>query len=93
MPYQVAESAAAIVAFQHAIEKAGTLDPVKVRDAIASLDIMTFFGPIKFDGRGVNVTKPMAVEQLQPDGGKYTVFPQAVAERDGIYPMPPAPAP
>jgi len=93
VPYQVAESAAAIVAFQHAIEKAGTLDPVKVRDAIASLDIMTFFGPIKFDGRGVNVTKPMAVEQLQPDGGKYTVFPQAVAERDGIYPMPPAPAP
>ena len=93
VPYQVAESAAAIIAFQHAIEKAGTLDPVKVRDAIASLDIMTFFGPIKFDGRGVNVTKPMAVEQLQPDGGKYTVFPQAVAERDGIYPMPPAPAP
>jgi branched-chain amino acid transport system substrate-binding protein len=89
VPYQVAESAAAIVTFKHALEKAGTLDPVKVRDAIAALDIVTFYGPIKFDGRGVNATKPMAVEQLQPDGGKYTIFPAAVAERKGIYPMPP----
>jgi len=88
VPYQVAESAAAIIAFQRAIEKAGTLDPVKVRDAIAALDIMTFYGQIKFDGRGVNVYKPMAVEQLQPDGKKYTVFPPSVAEKDAMYPMP-----
>jgi hypothetical protein len=31
----------------------------------------------------------MAVEQLQPDGRKYTVYPTAVAERDLLYPMPP----
>ena len=37
---------------------------------------MTFYGRIKFDSRGVNIYKPMAVEQLQPDGHKYTVFPQ-----------------
>jgi branched-chain amino acid transport system substrate-binding protein len=88
IPYQVAESSAAIVTFKLALEKAGTTDPAKVRDAIAGLDVMTFYGQIKFDGRGVNIYKPMAVEQLQPDGKKYTVFPTAVAEKPGLYPIP-----
>jgi branched-chain amino acid transport system substrate-binding protein len=88
VPYQVAESTASLVAFQHAIEKANSLDPQKVRDALASLDIMTFYGQIKFDDRGVNIYKPMAVEQLQPDGKKYTVFPVDVAEKEVLYPMP-----
>jgi branched-chain amino acid transport system substrate-binding protein len=89
IPYQVAESTAAVIAFWRAIEKANSLDPTKVRNAIAALDIMTFYGPVKFDARGINVTKPMAVEQLQPDGHKYTVFPASVAEKDALYPMPP----
>ncbi len=89
IPYQVAESSAAVLAFWRAIEKANSLDPTKVRDAIAGLDIMTFYGPVKFDPRGINITKPMAVEQLQPDGHKYTVFPPSVAEKDAIYPMVP----
>ena len=89
IPYQVAESAVAVVAYQKAIEKAGTIDPTKVRDALAALDMMTFYGKIKFDSRGVNVYKPMAVEQYQPDGNKYTVWPQEVAEKGCLYPMPP----
>ncbi len=87
IPYQVAESTAALVAFQHAFQRAGSLDPQKVRDAIAGLDIMTFYGQIKFDERGVNIYKPMAVEQLQTDGKKYTVFPVDVAEQKIVYPM------
>ncbi len=89
IPYQVAESTAAVIAFWRAIEKANSLDPTKVRDAIAALDIMTFYGQVKFDSRGINVYKPMAVEQLQPDGKKYTVYPASVAEKDAIYPMVP----
>src|SRR5229473_993597 len=89
IPYQVAESAAAVIVYQKAIEKAGGLDPKKVRDAIAALDVMTFYGQIKFDSRGVNIYKPMAAEQLQPDGKKYTVGPPEVAEKEAIYPMPP----
>ena len=89
IPYQVAESSAAALAFWRAIEKANSLDPVKVRDAIATLDMMTFYGQVKFDSRGINIYKPMAVEQLQPDGHKYTVFPPSVAERDALYPMVP----
>jgi branched-chain amino acid transport system substrate-binding protein len=88
IPYQVAESSAAIIVYKLAIEKSGGIDPKKVRDAIAALDVMTFYGQIKFDARGVNIYKPMAVEQLQPDGKKYTVFPANVAEKKGLYPMP-----
>jgi branched-chain amino acid transport system substrate-binding protein len=88
IPYQVAESSAAVIAFWRAIEKANSLDPAKVRDAIAALDIMTFYGQLKFDSRGINVYKPMAIEQLQPDGHKYTVFPASVAEKSALYPMP-----
>jgi branched-chain amino acid transport system substrate-binding protein len=88
IPYQVAESAVAVIAYQKAIEKAGTIEPTKVRDTLAALDIMTFYGKIKFDARGVNIYKPMAVEQYQPDGNKYTVWPQEVAEKPVLYPMP-----
>ena len=88
IPYQVAESTAAVIAFWRAIEKANSLDPTKVRDAIAALDIMTFYGQVKFDSRGINTFKPMAIEQLQPDGKKYTVWPANVAEKDALYPMP-----
>ncbi len=88
VPYQVAESAAAVIVYQRAIEKAGTVEPTQVRDALAGLDMMTFYGRIKFDSRGVNVYKPMAVEQYQPDGRKYTVWPPDVAEKRPLYPMP-----
>jgi len=89
VPYQTAESTAALIAFQHAIEQAGSLDPEAVRAALANLDIMTFYGRIRFDSRGVNIYKPMAVEQLQPDGRIYTVFPADIAEKAALYPMPP----
>jgi branched-chain amino acid transport system substrate-binding protein len=89
VPYQTAESTAALLAYQRAIEHAGSLDHEAVRAALANLDLMTFYGRIKFDARGVNIYKPMAVEQLHPDGKKYTVFPSDVAEREALYPMPP----
>ena len=89
IPYQVAESAVAVIAYQKAIEKAGSLDPSKVRDALAAIDLSTFYGRVKFDSRGVNTFKPMAVEQYQPDGNKYTVWPADVAEKAALYPMPP----
>jgi branched-chain amino acid transport system substrate-binding protein len=86
--YHVAESTAACLAFQKAIENAGSLDPAKVRDALASLDVMTFFGQIKFDSRGLNTFKPMVVEQIQK-GTHYTVFPASVANGRPQYPAPP----
>ena len=85
--YHVAESTAACLAFQKAIENASSLDPGKVRDALVSLDVMTFFGQIKFDSRGINIYKPMVVEQIQ-SGTHYTVFPGDVANGSPKYPTP-----
>jgi branched-chain amino acid transport system substrate-binding protein len=86
--YHVAESTAACLALQRAIQNAGSLDAAKVRDALAGLDVTTFFGRLKFDSRGVNTFKPMVVEQIQ-NGVHYTVFPAEVANGRPLYPTPP----
>lgn len=85
--YHVAESTAACLALQRAIENAKSLDPKKVRDALAALDVMTFYGQIKFDSRGINIYKPMVVEQIQ-NGEHHTVFPADVADKQPMYPTP-----
>ena len=85
--YHVAESTAACLALQRAIENAGSLKPDKVRDALAALNVMTFFGQIKFDSRGINTFKPMVVEQIQ-DGKHHTVWPKDVADAAPQYPTP-----
>jgi branched-chain amino acid transport system substrate-binding protein len=85
--YHVAESTAACLALQRAIENAGSLDPKKVRDALAALDVTVFFGQVKFDSRGINTYKPMVVEQIQ-NGVHHTVFPANVADAKPMYPTP-----
>ncbi len=85
--YHVAESTAACLALQKAIENAGSLSPDKVRDALASLDVVTFFGEIKFDSRGLNASKPMVVEQIQ-SGKHHTVWPANLADARPQYPTP-----
>jgi branched-chain amino acid transport system substrate-binding protein len=85
--YHNAESTAACLAFQYAIQKAGSLDPQKVRDALQSLDVLTFYGILKFDSRGINVYKPMAVNQIQK-GELMTVWPLGVQNAKPMYPTP-----
>jgi branched-chain amino acid transport system substrate-binding protein len=77
--YQNAQATAGCVALALAVEKAGSTDPDKVRDALAGLDTPSFFGPLKFNDKGQNVTKQMGVIQIQ--GGKpVTVWPADSAE-------------
>jgi len=85
--YHAANASAGGLALQLAIEKAGTVDPQKVRDALASLDVMTFYGRIKFDPRGLNVYKPMVDIQIQ-HGQAVTVWPFDIASAKPIYPTP-----
>jgi branched-chain amino acid transport system substrate-binding protein len=73
--YQNAQATAACLALVLAVERAGSTDPDKVRDALAGLDTPSFFGPIKFNDKGMNVTKPMAVIQIQ-NGKPVTVWPK-----------------
>ena len=86
--YHNAESTAACLAFQYAIQRAGSLDTEKVRDALAKLDITTFYGIIKFDSRGLNLYKPMVVNQIQ-NGRLVTVWPTLTADGKPKYPAPP----
>jgi len=84
-PYQAAESTASVLVFADAFQRAGSLDPGKVRDAIAKTDMMTFFGPIKFDETGKNTAKPMVLYQVQ-HGDYKVVFPTKWAKSKIVYP-------
>jgi branched-chain amino acid transport system substrate-binding protein len=59
-----------------------------VRDALTKLDVTTFYGILKFDSRGLNVYKPMVVNQIQ-NGKLLTVWPRGLAEASVKWPTPP----
>jgi branched-chain amino acid transport system substrate-binding protein len=77
--YGQASAALCGALFQMAIEKAGSLDRDKVRDELAKMDVVTFFGPVKFGANGqINSLDP-PVFQIQ--GAKPVVlFPQAIKQ-------------
>jgi len=77
--YQNAQATAACLALALAVEKAGSTEPNKVRDAMAALDTPSFFGPIKFNAQGMNVTKQMGVVQIQ-NGKPVQVWPKVSSE-------------
>lgn len=86
-PYQAAESTASVLVFADALERAGTFDTEKVRDAIAATDIETFYGRVKFDDTGKNVAKPMVLQQIQ--NGKFVaVAPSQFATGKLVHPRP-----
>jgi branched-chain amino acid transport system substrate-binding protein len=72
--------------FQHALEQAGVIDSQKVRDAIASSDFETFFGPIRFDAKGMSIALDPPVMQIQ-NAKHVAIHPASIAESKLIYPM------
>ena len=79
--YGQASAAVAGALFQLAIEKAGSLDRDKVRDALATLDVMTFWGPVKFGANGqINSLEP-PVFQIQ-NAKPVVLFPEAIKQGD-----------
>ena len=83
--YQAASATAAALALHLAIEAAGSIDTEAAREALRSLRADTFYGPIAFDGRGVNIAKPMGTIQVQ-DGQIRVVAPDAAAVAGLVYP-------
>lgn len=83
--YHGAEATAACLVLVLGVAKAGSTDPDKVRDAIAGLDEPSFFGPLKFAPNGENLTKTMAVVQIQ-NGKPVTVWPKEDAEAAMAWP-------
>ncbi|GAC1662395.1 MAG: hypothetical protein NVS9B15_25740 [Acidobacteriaceae bacterium] len=86
--YQSASGTAVGLAFQYAVQKAGSINPDKVRNALAKLKIVTFYGMLRFNSTGANTYKPMATIQIQ-HGNLVTVYPKKVANKKLVYPTPP----
>lgn len=75
--YGEASAAAAGCIFQLAIEKAGSLDGPAIRDALASLNARTFWGPIHFGPTGqIDSLKP-PIMQIQ-DGKLLVLAPDEI---------------
>jgi branched-chain amino acid transport system substrate-binding protein len=86
--YHNAEATAAALAFQYALVRAKSVNRAAVRTALAHLDVVTFYGQLKFDSRGVNAYKPMVVNQIQR-AALVTIYPYRLANATPIYPAPP----
>ena len=84
--YHPPQSTAALQVYQRALEKAGTLDPKAVRDAIAQTNIMTAYGPVRFNEKGQNIAKGMSVVQVQ-NGKAVVVYPVEGAQAKFVYPI------
>jgi len=85
--YHAASAVADVEAFVKAIEAANSLDPAKVRDAIARLDFDSLYGRIRFNAAG-QINLPQTVVQIQK--GKLVAIygPKGLMEKP-LYPMPP----
>ncbi len=82
-----ADSTASGLALQLAIEHANSLDRLKVRDALAALDVNIFYGRLKFDAQGQNTFHNALVLQVQ-NGQRQTVWPPELASATPQYPTP-----
>jgi len=85
--YIDASSAVDGCVIQLAIEASNSIDPAKVRDAIAALDVDTFYGKVKFSPQGqINSLQPPV---LQLQGGQPVVlWPPAIKQGDLRSPIP-----
>ncbi len=83
--YHVASGAAAVLAYKFAIEKANSLEPKKVRDALAALDVETLYGRVKFDPTG-QIALGQVLIQIQE--GKVVPVYAGKFLKKAVYPMP-----
>jgi branched-chain amino acid transport system substrate-binding protein len=73
-----------------AINRAGSTDPAKIRDALKATDLkadqmVAGYDGVKFDDKGQNILASSAVTQMR--GGQYlSIFPKARATTDVILP-------
>lgn len=79
--YAEASASAAGTILGLAIEEAGSIEPQAVRDALASLDATTFYGPVKFGETGQIVSLEPPVFQIQ-GGEPKIILPEAVKQAD-----------
>jgi branched-chain amino acid transport system substrate-binding protein len=87
LSYQAAAASQGGLLLQMAIEKAGSLETDKVREALRSYSGSTFWGPTRWDSTGQNMAGATVTFQIQ-NGVIKTVFPPEAGQAKPIYPMP-----
>jgi branched-chain amino acid transport system substrate-binding protein len=92
--YHSAGGYAAGLILQKALENAGSTDPATVQGALDALDVLTFFGHVKFnttaEAHGLQVGHSMVLIQWQDDGSgslaKQVIWPPEGATAEALYP-------
>jgi ABC-type branched-subunit amino acid transport system substrate-binding protein len=93
--YHAAGGYAAGLILQKAIETAGSLEPDKIRTALEGMNLLTFYGGVKFDttaeAHGLQIAHEMVYIQWQKDAAgalvKQVVWPAAGKSADALYPL------
>ena len=83
----VGPSYACVQLFADAIQRAGSLDRSKLRDAMAASNMMTVAGPVRFNPDGTSPVRAVMLQWLQ--GKQELVWPREFATRPFGYPAPP----
>ncbi|MCG6877499.1 MAG: amino acid ABC transporter substrate-binding protein [Betaproteobacteria bacterium] len=85
VPYQTAQASAAVLVWKDAFERANSFDTEAVREALASTQLDTFYGHMKFSPAGNGIGKPMVLRQIQ-NGNYVVVAPTKYAAAPLVYP-------
>lgn len=88
--YHGASAYAALHVAKDAMGRAADLTPDAIRDALKATDMMTAFGPVKFEDRdgyqNQNFIEPLAIQVIK---GKFeTIWPEKHASAKYIFPIP-----
>jgi branched-chain amino acid transport system substrate-binding protein len=84
--YHAGGAYGALQVTEAAIKKAGSFDNEKIREALATIDVVTIYGRYKVDARGMNAAEGMTFQILK--GQRRVVWPDKWAETKPELPMP-----
>jgi branched-chain amino acid transport system substrate-binding protein len=78
---------ASVQILEQAIEKAGSIDPEKIRDVLTHENFKTIYGEVRYlqqDGRWISSARPVIMQFI--NGEFYTVWPQDKATAQPVLP-------
>jgi len=89
--YHGAEAYSALYVIKDVLERAKAWTPDEIRVALKATNMMTAFGPVKFDDKeGYTNQNFMDTLVMQVINGQHeTIWPEKYASKKYVYPMPP----
>ncbi|HSF05473.1 MAG TPA: amino acid ABC transporter substrate-binding protein [Methylomirabilota bacterium] len=84
--YHAGGAYGALQVTEAALKKAGSFDPEKLREALATIEVQTIFGHYKVDAKGMNTHEGITFQILK--GQRRVVWPEKWAETKPELPVP-----